>query len=94
MKVIENYNKNAFTEYINLVRMINLTKQDIINLREREYYINNKHLFKRCKNCKQIKHKDLFYKNPLKKQGVFDECKECIKEKTRQKRLNAKNVKP
>lgn len=49
MKVIEKYNKNAFTEYINLVRM-----------------------------------------STDKKQCVFDECKECIKEKTRQKRLNAK----
>lgn len=46
----------------------------------------NQNLFKRCKGCGTIKHIIEFYKNPLKKQGVFDYCKECAKTRAKQRR--------
>lgn len=34
---------------------------------------------KRCRICGKFKKLSAFYKNPLKKFGRFDECKECLK---------------
>lgn len=42
--------------------------------------------YKQCNCCKQYKRLTEFYKNPLKKQGVFDYCKECAKNKVKQRR--------
>ena len=39
---------------------------------------------KRCRICGEFKKLSAFYKNPLKKLGRFDECKECIKERRQQ----------
>ena len=39
---------------------------------------------KRCRICGKYKKLSAFYKNPLKKFGRFDECKECIKERRQQ----------
>lgn len=36
---------------------------------------------KQCRICGKFKKLSAFYKNPLKKFGRFDECKECIKER-------------
>ena len=36
---------------------------------------------KQCRICGKYKVLSAFYKNPLKKFGRFDECKECIKER-------------
>lgn len=33
--------------------------------------------YKRCNKCGEYKRLSEFYKNPLKKQGVFDYCKKC-----------------
>lgn len=38
---------------------------------------------KKCKLCGKIKRLSSFYKNPLKSMGVFDECKECIKQRAK-----------
>lgn len=42
--------------------------------------------YKRCKHCKEIKLLSEFYKNPLKKQGVFDYCKNCAKALNKKRR--------
>ena len=34
---------------------------------------------KQCRICRKYKVLSDFYKNPLKKLGRFDECKECLK---------------
>lgn len=39
---------------------------------------------KQCRICGKSKKLSAFYKNPLKKFGRFDECKECIKERRQQ----------
>lgn len=39
---------------------------------------------KQCRICGKYKVLSDFYKNPLKKFGRFDECKECIKERRQQ----------
>ena len=39
---------------------------------------------KQCRICGEFKKLSAFYKNPLKKLGRFDECKECIKERRQQ----------
>lgn len=40
-------------------------------------------MVKKCKLCGKIKRLSSFYKNPLKSMGVFDECKECIKQRAK-----------
>lgn len=44
--------------------------QQFENLKNNSYY-------KRCNKCGKFKTLSEFYKNPLKKQGVFDYCKKC-----------------
>ena len=34
---------------------------------------------KQCRICGKVKVLSAFYKNPLKKFGRFDECKQCLK---------------
>lgn len=47
--------------------------------------INHKgKVVKQCRICGKYKVLSAFYKNPLKKLGRFDECKECIKERRQQ----------
>lgn len=42
--------------------------------------INHKgKVVKQCRICGKYKVLSAFYKNPLKKLGRFDECKECLK---------------
>lgn len=36
---------------------------------------------KQCRICGKYKVLSAFYKNPLKKLGRFDECKECLRKK-------------
>lgn len=42
--------------------------------------------YKRCKHCNIFKPLREFYKNPLKKQGVFDYCRECARTRAKQRR--------
>lgn len=48
--------------------------------------IQNNPNYKYCKHCHTYKPLTEFYKNPLKKQGVFDYCKECAKTRAKQRR--------
>lgn len=57
---------------------------------ERKLQKQNDINFKHCKHCKELKPLSDFYKNPLKKQGVFDYCKECGKA-MRRRRANERN---
>ena len=41
---------------------------------------------KQCRICGKYKVLSAFYKNPLKKLGRFDECKECLKKKRKSKK--------
>ena len=43
---------------------------------------------KQCRICGKYKVLSAFYRNPLKKLGRFDECKECLK-KTRKSNKNS-----
>lgn len=47
--------------------------------------------YKKCKTCGKVLKLDNFYKNPLKRQGVFDECKECTKKRQKEYKLRVKN---
>lgn len=77
---------DAVTEYFRLKSCLNFTEEEILSLKNRAFYFRNKHLYKRCRLCGKIKHIDCFYKNPLKKQGRFDECKECLKKRKKEKK--------
>ncbi len=62
---------------------INLKKYEIVQRFER---LKNDPNYKRCTRCGQYKRLTEFYKNPLKKQGVFDYCKKCARERAKQRR--------
>lgn len=78
--------QTAISEYCNLLHKLALTDEEVSALKNRAYYFKNKHLYKRCRLCGEIKHIDCFYKNPLKKQKCFDECKECLKQRKKNKK--------
>lgn len=48
---------------------------------------------KQCRICGKYKVLSAFYKNPLKKLGRFDECKECLKKIKEEKKGNENNRK-
>lgn len=77
---------DAVSEYYKLIWELNLTKEDIQALNEYNYYLRNPHLYKQCKRCGIIKPTTEFYAHILKKQGVFDYCKECAKKRQRELR--------
>lgn len=77
---------DAVSEYYKLKQMVLLTTDEVQALKEREYYLKNQHLFKRCNRCGTIKHISEFYINPLKKQGVFDYCKVCARKRAKERR--------
>lgn len=80
------FQTNVIKEILDLKSRLILTNDEILALQERAFYYRNKHLFKRCRLCGKIKPLSAFYKNPLKKQGVFDECKECLKKRKQEKK--------
>lgn len=88
MVITQRLSNNVISEYYKLKRNLILTSDEILALKEREFYFNNQNLFKRCLKCGKIKHISMFYKNPLKKQGVFDTCKACEKERAKLRREN------
>lgn len=77
---------SAINEFHNLVQKLALTPEEQKNYLEWEYYNSHKNSFKCCKTCGKIKPLSEFYKNVLKKQGVFDECKECVRARTKRQR--------
>ena len=78
---------DAVSEYNKLLWELNLTDEDKKALNEYDYYLKNPHLYKRCKRCGTIKPITEFYAHVLKKQGVFDYCKECAKKRQRELRV-------
>lgn len=52
-----------------------------------KFKINNPD-YKKCNKCGEYKRLSEFYKNPLKKQGVFDYCKKCAKEMKNKKKVD------
>lgn len=88
MNIIKRFSSDAISEYYKLKRNLILTTDEILVLKERDFYLKHKNLFKRCSKCGKIKHIDMFYKNPLKKQGVFDSCKDCEKKRAKLRRKN------
>lgn len=73
-------------EYFKLKSQLLLTEKEHTVWKSYLHYKKYKPLYKRCNCCKNIKYISEFYKNPLKKQGVFDYCKECAKAKPKQRR--------
>lgn len=78
---------SAINEYFNLLQQLALTAEEHKNYLEWQYYNKHPYLFKRCKTCGRIKKIEEFYKNVMKKQGVFDECKECVKARSKRQRM-------
>lgn len=82
----EHLHDDAISEYIKLKMKLILTQSEIKTLKEHSLYNATHNPFKRCKHCNILKPLTEFYKNPLKKQGVFDYCKECAKTRAKQRR--------
>ncbi len=86
-KEIAYYRSNIIDKYIIEVET-SLEAQEVVNLkkyRERKSLKSNPD-YKRCTRCGEYKRLTEFYKNPLKKQGVFDYCKKCARERAKQRR--------
>ena len=64
------FRDNVLPQYINYVK----EQQEA----EKLYNRQGKRV-KQCRICGEYKVLSAFYKNPLKKLGRFDECKECLK---------------
>lgn len=69
---IANFRRNILPEYEQYLK--ELTEQKKANEKLGT-------VVKQCRICGKFKKLSAFYKNPLKKFGRFDECKECIKER-------------
>lgn len=93
---IRNFRNNILDKYLKIVeqqeqwamleRKINERTQQLAEQKkeqDRKKLASGK--YKKCKKCGKILKLDKFYKNPLKRQGVFDECKECIKVRKKEK---------
>lgn len=83
-KEIAFYRSNVIDKYVIEIQTA-LEAEEKIAYRQ---YLFNETLktnpnYKRCKDCGKYKRLTEFYKNTLKKQGVFDYCKQCAKEKAK-----------
>ena len=67
---IENFRREVLPEYQEIL------KQEKVN---NPYFDKHGYRIKRCRICGKLKRLSAFYKNPLKKFGRFDECKQCLK---------------
>lgn len=81
---IEYYRKFVINKYVDEV-MANLSgdKKPVNPFAPRPRRLKDSSKFKVCNKCGKLKRISSFYKHPLKKQGVFDYCKECTKKKAR-----------
>ena len=83
-KEIEYYRSNITDKYVIEVHTM-LAADERINKRKYATRLKLEKLFKsnpnykKCNICGKYKRLTDFYKNPIKKQGVFDYCKECTK---------------
>lgn len=69
---IENFRREVLPEYERYLKELDEQKKANEKLGT---------VVKQCRICGKFKKLSAFYKNPLKKFGRFDECKECIKER-------------
>lgn len=77
------YRSNIIDKYVIEI----MTSLEAIELKlQKVNIVQNNTNPKRCKHCNILKPLTEFYKNPLKKQGVFDYCKECAKTRAKQRR--------
>lgn len=67
---IENFRRNVLPEYQEILK-----QEKEIN----PYFDKHGFRVKQCRICGEYKRLSAFYKNPLKKFGRFDECKQCLK---------------
>lgn len=89
-KEIAYYRSNIIDKYIIEIDTM-LAIKERINSKKYEMYQRSERLkvnpnYKRCTRCGEYKRLTEFYKNPLKKQGVFDYCKKCARERAKQRR--------
>lgn len=67
---IEQFRQKVLPEYQEILK-----QEKEIN----PYFDKHGYRIKRCRICGKLKRLSAFYKNPLKKFGRFDECKQCLK---------------
>lgn len=77
------YRSNIIDKYvIEIMTSLEAIERNLQRIQE----LKNNPNYKHCKRCNTFKPLTEFYKNPTKKQGVFDYCKECAKTGTKQRR--------
>lgn len=67
---LELFRKDIFPKYQEILK-----QEKEIN----PYFDKHGFRIKKCRICGEYKRLSAFYKNPLKKFGRFDECKQCLK---------------
>lgn len=80
---LDAFRRNILPGYVEFVEKQNEMKR-VIQPSKPVKKIKPTEQVKRCRICGKFKKLSDFYKNPLKKFGRFDECKECIKERRQQ----------
>lgn len=95
---IEYYRKFVINKYVDEV-MAALSGEKRIEkspFAQRPRRLAESNRFKVCKKCGKLKRISSFYKHALKKDGVFDYCKDCAKKRAkelrRERRQRANNV--
>lgn len=86
-KEIAYFRSNIIDKYVAEVEATLTTReQKKYEIYRRFEHLKNDPNYKRCSRCGEYKRLTEFYKNPLKKQGVFDYCKKCAQERAKQRR--------
>lgn len=93
-KEIAYYRSKITDKYVIEIETI-LNVEERINRKKYEMRLRFENLkrnpnYKRCNNCGEYKRLTEFYKNPLKKQGVFDYCKACARKMAKERRWELK----
>ena len=90
-RAAEQQDSSAINEFYKLKNKIEfLSDEELERWNNYSYYMKHRQEFKKCNKCNKILPLKEFYKNPMKKQGVFDYCKACACLKQMQHRKNAK----
>jgi len=77
-RAAEQQDSSAVNEFYKLKNRIEfLSDEELERWNNYSYYMKHRQEFKKCNKCNKILPLKEFYKNPLKKQGVFDYCKAC-----------------
>lgn len=84
---LDAFRRNILPGYVEFVEKQNEIKR-ILQPSKPVKKIKPTEQVKRCRICGKVKVLSAFYKNPLKKLGRFDECKECLKKIRERKKGN------